>query len=125
GRRRRVGSEYINLCQLHGFDAKSPVEEVLGTLGDLVRAGKIRYIGCSNFSGWHLMKSLAASDRYGWTRYAFHQAYYSMVARDYEGELMPLALDQNVATLAWSPLGWGRLTGKIRRSHPRSDGGRL
>src|SRR5262249_40471018 len=93
----------------------SPVEAVLGTLGDLVRAGKIRYIGCSNFSGWHLMKSLAASDRYGWPRYVAHQAYYSLVGRDYEWELMPLALDQRIGAVIWSPLGWGRLSGKIRR----------
>jgi aryl-alcohol dehydrogenase-like predicted oxidoreductase len=112
---RRLGTDYIDLYQLHGFDAKSPVEEVLGTLGDLVRAGKIRYIGCSNFSGWHLMKSLAASDRYGWPRYVAHQAYYSLVGRDYEWELMPLALDQKVGAVVWSPLGWGRLGGKIRR----------
>ena len=88
------------------------------TLDDLVRAGKIRYIGCSNFSGWHLMKSLAVSDRYGLARYVAHQAYYSLVGRDYEWELMPLALDQKVGAVVWSPLGWGRLTGKIRRGEP-------
>ncbi len=122
---RRLGTDYIDLYQLHGFDAKSPVEEVLGTLGDLVRAGKIRYIGCSNFSGWHLMKSLAASDRHGWPRYVAHQAYYSLVGRDYEWELMPLALDQKVGTVVWSPLGWGRLGGKIRRGQPLPETTRL
>jgi aryl-alcohol dehydrogenase-like predicted oxidoreductase len=112
---RRLGTDYIDLYQLHGFDALTPVEEVLRTLDDLVRAGKIRYIGCSNFSGWHLMKSLAAAERYGLTRYVAHQAYYSLVGRDYEWELMPLALDQKVGGIVWSPLGWGRLTGRIRR----------
>src|SRR3954470_6036245 len=91
---RRLGTDYIDLYQLHGFDAVTPVEEVLGTLDDLVRAGKIRYVGCSNFSGWHLMKSLAVAEKYGLARYVAHQAYYSLVGRDYEWELMPLALDQ-------------------------------
>jgi aryl-alcohol dehydrogenase-like predicted oxidoreductase len=115
---RRLGTDYIDLYQLHGFDALAPVEETLGTLNDLVRAGKLRYIGCSNFSGWHLMKSLAISDRYGWSRYVAHQAYYSLIGREYEWELMPLALDQKVGAVVWSPLGWGRLTGKIRRGQP-------
>ncbi len=97
----------------------TPVEETLGTLDDLVRAGKLRYIGVSNFSGWHLMKSLAVSERYGLARYVANQAYYSLVGRDYEWELMPLAQDQGVGAVVWSPLGWGRLTGKIRRGQPR------
>ena len=105
---------------MHGFDALTPVEETLRTLDDLVRAGKVRYIGCSNFSGWHLMKSLAVSESYGWPRYVAHQAYYSLVGRDYEWELMPLGLDQGVGAVVWSPLGWGRLTGKIRRGQPRA-----
>ena len=125
GSLRRLGTDYIDLYQLHGFDALTPVEEALSTLDDLVRAGKIRYIGCSNFSGWHLMKSLAASDRYGWSRYVAHQAYYSLVGRDYEWELMPLALDQKVGAVVWSPLGWGRLTGKIRRGQPLPQTSRL
>jgi aryl-alcohol dehydrogenase-like predicted oxidoreductase len=125
GSLRRLGTDYIDLFQLHGFDAKTPVEEVLHTLDDMVSAGKIRYIGCSNFSGWHLMKSLAASDRHGWTRYVAHQAYYSLVGRDYEWELMPLALDQGVGAVVWSPLGWGRLTGKIRRGQPLPEVSRL
>ena len=103
----------------------TPVEEVLSTLDGMVRAGKIRYIGCSNFSGWHLMKSLAVSERYGLARYVAHQAYYSLIGRDYEWELMPLALDQKVAAVVWSPLGWGRLTGKIRRGQPLPDVSRL
>jgi aryl-alcohol dehydrogenase-like predicted oxidoreductase len=112
---KRLGTDYIDLYQLHGFDAMTPVNEVLHALDDLVRAGKIRYIGCSNFSGWHLMKSLAVSERYGLARYVAHQAYYSLIGREYEWELMPLALDQGVGAVVWSPLGWGRLTGKIRR----------
>ncbi len=115
---KRLQTDYIDLFQLHGFDAMTPVEETLGTLDDLVKAGKIRYIGCSNFSGWHLMKSLAASERYGLARHVAHQAYYSLVGRDYEWELMPLGLDQGVGAVVWSPLGWGRLSGKYRRSAP-------
>src|SRR4051812_48330349 len=115
---RRLGTDYIDLYQMHGFDALSPVEETLSSLDTLVRSGKVRYIGCSNFSGWHLMKSLAASDRRGWPRYVAHQAYYSLIGRDFEWELMPLGHEQGVGTLVWSPLGWGRLTGKIRRNQP-------
>lgn len=122
---KRLGTDYIDLFQLHGFDAKTPVEETLSTLDDLVRAGKIRYLGVSNFSGWHLMKSLAASERHGWSRYVAHQAYYSLIGRDYESELMPLGLDQGVGAVVWSPLGWGRLTGKIRRGQQRPDVSRL
>jgi aryl-alcohol dehydrogenase-like predicted oxidoreductase len=122
---RRLATDYIDLYQLHGFDALTPVEEVLGTLDDLVRAGKIRYIGCSNFSGWHLMKSLAVSEKYGLPRHVAHQAYYSLIGRDYEWELMPLALDQGVGAVVWSPLGWGRLTGKIRRGTPLPETSRL
>lgn len=125
GSLRRLGTDYIDLFQLHAFDAKTPIEETLQTLDDLVRAGKIRYIGCSNFSGWHLMKSLAISDRYGQARYVAHQAYYSLIGRDYEWELMPLALDQHVSAVVWSPLGWGRLTGKIRRGAPKPEVSRL
>jgi len=125
GSLRRIGTDFIDLYQLHGFDATTPVEEVLSTLDDLVRAGKILYVGCSNFSGWHLMKSLALSERYGLPRYVAHQAYYSLVGRDYEWELMPLALDQGVGAIVWSPLGWGRLTGKVRRGQPLPSSSRL
>ena len=125
GSLRRLGTDRIDIFQLHGFDARTPVEETLGTLADLVRAGKIRYIGVSNFSGWHLMKSLAASDRYGWPRYVAHQAYYSLVGRSFEWELMPLAVDQKVGTIVWSPLGWARLTGRIRRNQPMPETSRL
>jgi aryl-alcohol dehydrogenase-like predicted oxidoreductase len=122
---KRLGTDYIDLFQLHGFDAKTPVEEVLSTFDDLVRAGKIRYTGVSNFSGWHLMKSLAASDRYGYPRYVANQAYYSLIGRDYEWELMPLGLAEGVGAVVWSPLGWGRLTGKIRRGQPLPKVSRL
>jgi len=122
---RRLGTDYIDLYQLHSFDAMTPIEEAVSTLDDLVRAGKIRYIGCSNFSGWHLMKSLAYSEKHGLARYVAHQAYYSLVGRDYEWELMPLALDQKVSAVVWSPLGWGRLTGKIRRGQPLPSVSRL
>ncbi len=122
---KRLGTDYIDLFQLHGFDAMTPVEEVLHTLDGLVRAGKIRYLGCSNFSGWHLMKSLAISEKYGLTRYVAHQAYYSLVNRDYEWELMPLAVAHKVSAVVWSPLGWGRLTGKLRRGQPLPEGSRL
>jgi aryl-alcohol dehydrogenase-like predicted oxidoreductase len=125
GSLRRLGTDYIDLYQLHGFDARTPVEEVLATLDGLVRAGKILYTGCSNFSGWHLMKSLAVSERYGLARYVAHQAYYSLIGRDYEWELMPLGLDQRVGAVVWSPLGWGRLTGKIRRGQPLPATSRL
>jgi len=125
GSLRRLQVDHIDLYQLHGFDAMTPIEEVLQTLDDLVRAGKIRYIGCSNFSGWHLMKSLAVSEKYGLSRYVAHQAYYSMVGRGYEWELMPLALDQKVSAVVWSPLGWARLTGKIRRGQPLPEASRL
>jgi aryl-alcohol dehydrogenase-like predicted oxidoreductase len=122
---RRLGTDYIDLYQLHGFDAMTPLEETLQVLDELVRAGKIRYVGCSNFSGWHIMKSLAVAERHGYPRYVAHQAYYSLVGRDYEWELMPLALDQKVSAVVWSPLGWGRLTGKIRRGQPRPEVSRL
>jgi aryl-alcohol dehydrogenase-like predicted oxidoreductase len=125
GSLRRLGTDYIDLYQLHGFDALTPVEEVLQTLDGLVRSGKIRYLGCSNFSGWHLMKSLAASEQHGLARYVAHQAYYSLIGREYEWELMPLALDQGVGAVVWSPLGWGRLTGKIRRGQPLPPVSRL
>jgi aryl-alcohol dehydrogenase-like predicted oxidoreductase len=122
---KRLGTDYIDLFQLHGFDALTPVEETVSALDDLVRAGKIRYLGCSNFSGWHLMKSLAVADRYGYARYVAHQAYYSLVGRNYEWELMPLGIDQKVGAVVWSPLGWARLTGKIRRSQPPPPDSRL
>src|ERR1051326_2594671 len=122
---RRLGTDYIDIYHMHGFDAQTPVEETLKTLDTLVQSGKVRYIACSNFSGWHLMKSLSVSERYGWSRYVAHQVYYSLVGREYEWELMPLGLDQKVAAIVWSPLGWGRLTGKIRRGKPLPEVSRL
>jgi len=122
---KRLGTDYIDLFQLHGFDALTPIEETLSTLDDLVCAGKIRYLGCSNFSGWHLMKSLAIAEKYGYSRYVAHQAYYSLVGRTYEWELMPLGLDQKVGAVVWSPLGWAKLTGKIRRGQPLPPNSRL
>jgi aryl-alcohol dehydrogenase-like predicted oxidoreductase len=122
---RRLGTDYIDVYTMHSFDAQTPIEETVKVLDTLVQSGKVRYIACSNFSGWHLMKSLAVSEKYGWARYVAHQAYYSLVGRDYEWELMPLALDQKVATIVWSPLGWGRLTGKLRRGQPMPKVSRL
>lgn len=115
---RRLAIDHIDIYHMHGFDGNTPVEETLRALDDLITSGKIRYIACSNFSGWHLMKSLAISDRYGWNRYVAHQVYYSLASREYEWELMPLALDQKVGALVWSPLASGLLTGKFRRDKP-------
>jgi aryl-alcohol dehydrogenase-like predicted oxidoreductase len=122
---RRLQTDYIDVYHMHGFDQLTPVEETLRTLDTLVQSGKVRYIACSNFSGWHVMKSLAVSERYGWARYVGQQAYYSLIGREFEWELMPLAIDQNLGTMVWSPLGWGRLTGKIRRNHPMPKVSRL
>jgi aryl-alcohol dehydrogenase-like predicted oxidoreductase len=122
---RRLGTDHVDLMQLHAFDAFTPVEEVLSTLDTLVRSGKLRYVGVSNFAGWQLMKSLAAAEKYGYPRYVAHQVYYSLIGRDYEWELMPLGLDQGVGALVWSPLGWGRLTGKIRHGQPLPEESRL
>jgi aryl-alcohol dehydrogenase-like predicted oxidoreductase len=125
GSLKRMGTDYVDVYHLHAFDAATPVEETLNTLDKFVREGKVRYIAASNFSGWHLMKSLSVSERYGWSRYVGHQVYYSLVGRDYEWELMPLAAEQGVGALVWSPLGWGRLTGKIRRGQPIPETSRL
>jgi aryl-alcohol dehydrogenase-like predicted oxidoreductase len=125
GSLRRLRTDYVDIYHMHGFDATTPVQETLATLDGFVKSGKVRYIACSNFSGWHLMKSLAVSERYGRARYVGHQVYYSLIGRDYEWELMPLGLDQGVGALIWSPLGWGRLTGKIRRGQPPPEVSRL
>ncbi|GBQ61583.1 oxidoreductase [Ameyamaea chiangmaiensis NBRC 103196] len=119
---KRLGTDHIDLYFMHGFDALTPVDETLRALDDLIKAGKIGAIGASNFSGWHLMKSLATSERDGLARYVVYQGYYSLIGRDYEWELMPLGLDQGVGLMVWSPLGWGRLTGKIRRGQPAQSG---
>ncbi len=112
---RRLRTDYIDVYYMHGFDALTPIEETLRTLEDLVRSGKVRYIGCSNFSGWHVMKSLALAERYGLPRYVSYQGYYSLAAREFEWELMPLAQDQGLGTVVWSALAGGALTGKWRR----------
>lgn len=119
---KRLGRDHIDLYFMHGFDALTPVDETLRALDDLVTAGKIRYIGCSNFSGWQVMKSLATSEKYGLNRYVVYQGYYSLIGRDYEHELMPLGIDQGIGLMVWSPLGWGRLTGKIRRGETLPQG---
>jgi aryl-alcohol dehydrogenase-like predicted oxidoreductase len=119
---KRLGTDYIDVYFMHGFDALTPLEETLKALDNLIESGKIRYIGCSNFSGWHLMKSLAISEKYGLNRYVVYQGYYSLIGREYEDELMPLGIDQQVGLMVWSPLGWGRLTGKIKRGKPLPEG---
>ena len=119
---KRLGTDHIDVYFMHGYDALTPVDELLSTLDSLITSGKVRYIGCSNYSGWHLMKALATSEKHGLNRFVAYQGYYSLIGRDYEHELMPLALDQGVGTMIWSPLGWGRLTGKITRNHPPKEG---
>ena len=118
---RRLGTDRIDILQLHAFDASTPVDELLSTLDVLVRAGKVRHAGVSNYPGWALMKGLAAAERHGCPRFVAHQVYYSLIGRAYEADLMPLAADQGVGALVWSPLGWGRLTGKVRRGAPPVD----
>ena len=118
GSLKRLKTEYIDVYHMHGFDALTPIEETLNTLDQFVREGKVRYIAASNFSGWHMQKSIDISERYGWARYVAHQVYYSLIGRDYEWELMPQAYAEGLGALIWSPLGWGRLTGKIRRGQP-------
>jgi aryl-alcohol dehydrogenase-like predicted oxidoreductase len=122
---KRLDTDYIDLLQLHHFDALTPVADVMSTLDDLVRSGKVRYVGASNFSGWQLMKSQAVAERYGYSRFVANQVYYSLIGRDYEWELMPLGIDQGIGAVVWSPLGWGRLTGKIRRGQPMPEKSRL
>ncbi len=122
---KRLQTDHIDIYHMHGFDANTPIEETLKTLESLIQSGKVRYIACSNFSGWHLMKSLSLSERYGWSRYIAHQAYYSLLNREFEWELMPLGIDQNVGTIVWSPLSGGQLTGKIRRGNPLPTGSRF
>ncbi|WP_210465293.1 aldo/keto reductase [Rufibacter roseolus] len=125
GSLKRLNTDYIDLYHMHGFDGNTPVEETLRTLDDLVQSGKVRYIAASNFSGWHLMKSLGVSEKYGWNRYVAHQVYYSLTNREYEWELMPLGLDQNVGGIVWSPLAAGRLGGKYRRGQPLPQDSRI
>jgi aryl-alcohol dehydrogenase-like predicted oxidoreductase len=125
GSLKRLKTDYVDVYHMHGFDALTPIEETLHALDTFVREGKVRYIAASNFSGWHLQKSIAISERYGWARYVAHQVYYSLVGRDYEWELMPQAYSEGLGALVWSPLGWGRLTGKLRRGEPLPQVSRL
>jgi aryl-alcohol dehydrogenase-like predicted oxidoreductase len=122
---KRLGVDHIDIYHMHGFDANTPIEETLSALNDLVTSGKVRYIACSNFSGWHLMKSLSISERYGWSRYIAHQAYYTLLDREFEWELMPLGVNQRVSTIVWSPLSAGLLTGKFRRGQQKPEDSRL
>ncbi|MCE7064204.1 aldo/keto reductase [Dyadobacter sp. CY326] len=122
---KRLKTDYIDIYHMHGFDGNTPIEETLSALHDLITSGKVRYIACSNFSGWHLMKSLSVSERYGWSKYIAHQAHYSLLSRELEWELMPLALDQNIGTIVWSPLSAGRLSGKYRRNEPMPSDARI
>ena len=122
---KRLRTDYVDIYHMHAFDALTPIEEVQDTLQSFVREGKVRYTAASNFSGWQMMKSLAVADRYGWPRFVAHQVYYSLIGRDYEWELMPLGKEERVGALVWSPLGWGRLTGKIRRGQPLPETSRL
>jgi len=125
GSLKRLKTDYIDIYHMHGFDGNTPVDETLRTLDDLVQSGKVRYIAASNFSGWHLMKSLAVSEKYGWNRYVAHQVYYSLANREYEWELMPLGIDQKVGALVWSPLAAGKLGGKYRRGQPYPQDSRV
>ena len=122
---RRLRTDHVDVYYMHGFDENTPVEETVKALDTLVASGKVTYVACSNFSGWQLMKSLGIADRYGWSPYVAHQAYYSLVAREYEWELMPLAIDQGVGTVVWSPIAGGALSGKVRRGEPLPAGSRV
>lgn len=122
---KRLNTDHIDIYHMHGFDANTPVEETLKTLDTLIQSGKIRYIACSNFSGWHLMKSLSASEKHGWSKYIAHQAYYSLLDREFEWELMPLGIDQNIGTIVWSPLASGRLGGKFKRGQEMPKDNRM
>jgi aryl-alcohol dehydrogenase-like predicted oxidoreductase len=122
---KRLDTEYIDLYQIHQFDFKRPLEETLQALDDLVHQGKVRYIGCSNFAGWQLMKALAISDKHNWERFISFQGLYSLLARDLEYELVPLCIDQGLGITTYSPLARGFLSGKYRRGQPRPKGARL
>ena len=121
---RRLRTDHIDLYQVHEWDGQTPLEETLGALDDLVHAGKVRYVGCSNYSAWHVMKALGIADRRGLPRFVSQQIYYSLQARDAEYELVPLALDQGLGILVWSPLAGGLLSGKYRRGQAGPEGSR-
>ncbi len=122
---KRLNTDYIDVLQLHQFDSFTPLEQLMKSLDQLIRSGKVRYIGASNFAGWQLMKAQAIADRYGYEKFTAHQVYYSLIGRDYEWELMPLNHDQKMGAVVWSPLGWGRLTGKFDRQNPLPEQSRL
>ena len=122
---KRLQTDYIDVFHLHGFDANTPLEETLRTLDDLVKSGKVRYLACSNYSSWHLMKALAISEKQNLERFVGHQLYYSLVGRDAEHDLIPLGLDQGVGSMVWSPLAGGALSGKIRRNQAPPKDSRL
>jgi aryl-alcohol dehydrogenase-like predicted oxidoreductase len=121
---RRLGTDYIDLYQVHGWDVITPIEETLRALEDLVRQGKVRYLGCSNWSTRHLMKALCIARCEGWASFVTLQAYYSLVGRDLEHELLPLCVEEGVGVLPWSPLSGGFLSGKYRRDNPKPEGAR-
>jgi aryl-alcohol dehydrogenase-like predicted oxidoreductase len=120
----RLGTDYIDLYQIHGFDPLTPMEETLRALDDLVRSGKVRYIGCSNLAAWQLMKSLWVSDKYNLHRFESLQAYYTIAGRDLEREIVPLLQDQNLGLMVWSPLAGGLLSGKYDREGKGPGGAR-
>ena len=122
---KRLGTDYIDLYQVHRFDFNRPLEETIKALDDLVRQGKVRYVGCSNFAGWQLMKALAISDKHNWEKFISFQGLYSLLSRELEYELAPLCVDQGIGITAWSPLAKGFLSGKYRRGKPRPEGARL
>jgi aryl-alcohol dehydrogenase-like predicted oxidoreductase len=121
---KRLGVDHVDLYQLHEWDGVTPVEETMAALESLVASGKVRYVGASNFSGWHLMKALAAADRAGSTRFVSQQIHYTLEAREAEYELIPISLDQGLGVLVWSPLAGGLLSGKYRRGQGQPEGGR-
>ena len=121
---RRLGTDYIDLFQVHEWDGHTPLEETLSALDHLVNSGKVRYIGCSNYSAWHIMKALGISERKNLQRFISQQIHYSLQARDAEYELVPVALDQGVGILVWSPLAGGLLSGKYRRGQDMPEGSR-
>src|SRR5919202_2776996 len=121
---RRLGTDHIDLYQVHEWDGVTPLEETLEALDQLVQSGKVRYVGCSNYAGWQLMKALAISERRGLARFVSQQIYLSLQARDAEYELVPIAVDQGVGILVWSPLAGGLLSGKYRRGQAGPEGSR-
>ncbi|MCX5497540.1 aldo/keto reductase [Kaistia dalseonensis] len=121
---RRLRTDYVDLYQLHQWDGQTPLEETMEALDSLVRSGKVRYVGASNYSGWHLMKALAAADQHNYQRYVSQQIHYTLQAREAEYELLPITVDQGLGTLIWSPLAGGLLSGKYRRGKDGPEGSR-